>query len=495
MTQHTASPPNIVFILIDDMGWRDLACYGSTFYETPVLDNLAREGALFTDAYAAAPVCSPTRASIMTGKYPASVGVTQYIGGHGVGRLLDVAYFAGLPTHEYSLARALRDGGYQTWHVGKWHLGTRRTWPDQHGFDVNVGGCEWGHSKRYFSPYGCPTLSDGPDGEYLTDRLTDEAIALIEHADNRPFFLNLWHYAVHIPIQSPPALVEKYRRKAAKQSLDQVSAFEVGEPTPVWHNRAAPVIRRTVQSDPAYAAMIENLDTNIGRLLDALDRCGKAENTIVIFTSDNGGLATAEGSPTSNLPLRNGKGWMEEGGVREPLIIRWPGQIQPGMTIDGPVTSPDFYPTLLALAGLPARPEQTVDGVDFSPLLRGEPFRRGPVYWHYPHYSNQGGTPCAGVRDGDWKLIHYFEDDFDELFCLAADPGETRDRSADEPTLTQRLRDTLFEWLGQVDARIPKVNPHPDPYADLAAYFFEGEIATPPKTASSNPSTASPGLR
>jgi arylsulfatase A-like enzyme len=494
MTQHTASPPNIVFILIDDMGWRDLTCYGSTFYETPVLDNLAREGALFTDAYAAAPVCSPTRASIMTGKYPARVGVTQYIGGHGVGRLLDVPYFAGLPTHEYSLARALRDGGYQTWHVGKWHLGTRRTWPDQHGFDVNVGGCEWGHSKRYFSPYGCPTLSDGPDGEYLTDRLTDEAIALVEHADDRPFFLNLWHYAVHIPIQSPPELVEKYRRKAAKQGLHHVSAFEVGEPTPVWHNRAAPVIRRTVQSDPAYAAMIENLDTNVGRLLDALDRCGKADNTIVISTSDNGGLATAEGSPTSNLPLRNGKGWMEEGGVREPLIIRWPGRIQPGVTMSEPVTSPDFYPTLLALAGLPARPEQTVDGVDFSPLLRGESFRRGPVNWHYPHYSNQGGTPSAGVRDGDWKLIHYFEDDFDELFCVAADPGETRDRSADEPTLTQRLRDTLFEWLGQVDARIPSVNPHPDPYADLAAYFLEGEIASPPEIAPSNRSAASPGL-
>ncbi len=472
--------PNIVFLLIDDLGWRDLGCYGSTFYETPILDALARQGALFTNAYAACPVCSPTRASIMSGKYPASVGVTQYIGGHGVGKLLDVPYFAWLPTHEFSLARALREGDYQTWHIGKWHLGTRRTWPDQHGFDVNIGGCEWGHSKRYFSPYHCPTLSDGPDGEYLTDRLTDEAIQLIENAGDRPFFLNFWHYAVHIPIQSPPDLVEKYRKKATEHGLDQINPFDEGERTPVWHNRAARVLRRTVQSDPAYAAMMENLDRNIGRLLDALDSAGKAENTIVVFTSDNGGLSTAEGSPTSNLPLRNGKGWMEEGGIRAPLIIRWPGTIEPGTTIDEPVTSPDFYPTLLAAAGLPARPEQATDGVDFSPLLRGEPFERGPIFWHYPHYSNQGGTPTAGVRDGDWKLIHFFEDDHAELFHITTDLGEEHDLAVERSEVVGELRAKLFEWFKQVDARIPLPNPHPAPYEDVAAYFLEGEISHPP---------------
>jgi arylsulfatase A-like enzyme len=460
--------PNIVFILIDDMGWRDLGCYGSPFYETPGLDRLAAEGARFTDAYAAAPVCSPTRASLLTGKYPTRVGVTQYITGHGVGKLLDVPYYWCLPTHEFSLARALREGGYQTWHVGKWHLGPRRTWPDQHGFDLNIGGCEWGQPLHgYFSPYGCPTLADGPDGEYLTDRLTDEAIRLIENAGERPFFLNFWHYAVHIPIEVPSDLVEKYRQKAAKLGLDQIESFKTGEHFPVWHKRHARVQRRLVQSDPAYAAMVENLDTNVGRLLDALERTGQADNTIVIFTSDNGGLSTAEGSPTCNAPLSEGKGWMQDGGVREPLIARWPGVLAPGTEIAEPVTSPDFYPTLLAAAGLPPRPEQHVDGVDISPLLRGEPFARGPIYWHYPHYSNQGGTPAAGMRDGDWKLIYSFETKTSTLYNIRADIAEQHNLAATHPELAARLERTLLAWLPTVGAFIPAPNPNPAAYPDL----------------------------
>lgn len=460
--------PNILFILIDDLGWRDLGCYGSTFYETPVLDRLAAEGARFTDAYAAAPVCSPTRASLLTGKYPARVGVTQYIGGHGVGRLTDVPYHWLLPTHEYSLARALREGGYQTWHVGKWHLGQRRTWPEQHGFDVNIGGCEWGQpANGYFSPYGCPTLSDGPEGEYLTDRLTDEAIRLIEHAGERPFFLNLWHYAVHIPIEVPSDLVAKYRQKAARLGLDAVAPFEAGEHFPVWHKRDQRVQRRVVQSDPGYAAMIENLDTNVGRLLEALERAGQADNTIVIFSSDNGGLATAEGSPTCNAPLAEGKGWMQDGGVREPLIVRWPGVIAPGTEVTEPVTTPDFYPTLLAGAGLPSRPAQHLDGVDFSPLLRGETFTRGPIFWHYPHYSNQGGSPSAGVRDGDWKLIYDFETKASALYNLRADISEEHDLAATHPEIAARLEATLLAWLQSVGALIPAPNPSPNPYPDL----------------------------
>jgi arylsulfatase A-like enzyme len=467
----TADPrqPNIIFILIDDLGWRDLGCYGSTFYETPALDRLAAEGARFTDAYAAAPVCSPTRASLLTGKYPARVGVTQYIGGHGVGKLLDVPYFWLLPTHEYSLARALREGGYQTWHVGKWHLGQRRTWPEQHGFDVNVGGCEWGQpANGYFSPYGCPTLADGPDREYLTDRLTDEAIRLIEDAGERPFFLNFWHYAVHIPIEVPSDLVEKYRQKATRLGLDAVEPFEEGENFSVWHQRNARVRRRIVQSDPAYAAMVENLDTNVGRLMDALERTGQADNTIVIFTSDNGGLATAEGSPTCNAPLAEGKGWMQDGGVREPLIVRWPGVIAPGTEIAEPVTSPDFYPTLLAAAGLPPRPEQHLDGVDFSPLLRGEPFTRGPIYWHYPHYSNQGGTPSAGIRDGDWKLSYAFETKTSALYNIPADISEQHDLAATHPEIAARLERTLLAWLPTVGALIPAPNLQSAAYADLS---------------------------
>lgn len=472
--------PNIIFILIDDLGWADLGCYGSTFHETPTLDRLAADGARFTDAYAASPVCSPTRASLLCGKYPSTVGVTQYIGGHGVGRLADVPYFGFLPTQERTVARALRDGGYRTWHVGKWHLGPRRCWPDQHGFDVNIGGCDWGMPKSYFSPYACPTLEDGPDGEYLTDRLTDEAITLIESADERPFFLNLWHYAVHIPIDSPMGLVDKYRRKAARLGLDQVESFEAGEPFGVWHQRASRIKRRTVQSDPGYAAMVENLDTNVGRLLAALERAGKADDTIVIFTSDNGGLSTAEGSPTTNAPLSEGKGWVAEGGVREPFIVRWPGVVEPGTEIHEPITSPDLYPTLLRMARLAPMPEQHVDGVDVSPLLRGQPMRRGPVYFHYPHYSNQGGRPASAVRDGRWKLVLDWETGGSRLFDLESDVSEKRDLVAIEPGVADRLEGDLRRWVEESPALIPPPNPIAEPYDDLAGYFLHGQIATPP---------------
>lgn len=471
--------PNIVLILIDDLGWADLGCYGSTFHETPHLDALAANGALFTDAYAASPVCSPTRASLLTGKYPSTVGVTQYIGGHGVGALDDVPYRWYLPTNEYSIARALRAGGYRTWHVGKWHLGPRRTWPDQHGFDVNVGGCEWGHPKSYFSPYQSPTLSDGPDGEYLTDRLTDEAIALVEADDERPFFLNLWHYAVHIPIDSPPQLVAKYRAKASELGLDEVDPFEPGEQFGSWHQRGARIVRRTVQSDPDYAAMVENLDSNIGRLMNALERSGKAENTLVIFTSDNGGLATAEGSPTTNAPLAEGKGWTEEGGIRVPFIAHWPRAIPAGTRIAEPVTSPDVYPTLLSVANLAAMPEQHVDGVDVSPLLRGDEFTRGPIFFHYPHYSNQGGRPSTAVRDGEWKLIHDWETELDRLYHLPSDIGEKHDRAVAEPEITARLRATLLDWVERSAALVPSPNPRAEPFDDLADYFLGGQVATP----------------
>lgn len=472
--------PNIVFMLIDDMGWADLGCYGSTFYETPNLDRLAAAGALFTDAYAASPVCSPTRASILSGKYPSTVGVTQYIGGHGVGLLRDVPYFGFLPTEEYSLARALRAGGYQTWHVGKWHLGPRRCWPDQHGFDVNIAGCDWGHPKSYFSPYQSPTLTDGEDGEYLTDRLTDEAIRLIENAGDQPFFLNLWHYAVHVPIDSPPDLVAKYEQKAAELGLDQLDPFDVGEPFAVWHQRDARITRRTVQSDPSYAAMVENLDSNVGRLMDALERLGKAENTLVVFTSDNGGLSSAEGSPTMNGPLSEGKGWLNEGGIREPLIMHWPKVIPAGMRSSEPVTSPDFYPTLLAAAGLPAIPAQHLDGVDFSAVLRGEDFDRGQLFFHYPHYSNQGGRPSSAIREGAWKLILDWETGGSELYQLTDDIGERHDVAAVHPELAGRLEQALRTWVDGSPALVPEPNRQPEAFDDLAGYFLGGQIATPP---------------
>lgn len=461
------SRPNIVFVLADDLGWRDLGCYGSTFYETPRLDQLAAEGAFFTDAYAAAPVCSPTRASLLTGKYPARVGVTNFLGSHQVGRLADVPAFPYLPQNEVSLARSLRDGGYRTWHVGKWHLGDYRYGPERHGFDVNVAGSEWGAPKQgFFSPYGMPNLDDGPDGEYLTDRLTDEAIGLISAGGDQPFFLHLSHYAVHTPIQAPEPLVAKYVEKAARLGLDDVDPIVEGEPYPTWHKRHRRVQRRTVQSDPVYAAMVENLDWNIGQVIDALDDAGLADNTIVIVYSDNGGLATAEGSPTCNAPLAEGKGWMYDGGVREPLLIRWPGPVAAGVKIDVPVTTPDLYPTLLEAAGLPPRPSQHVDGVSFLPALRGEPFERGPIYWHYPHYGNQGGTPGAAVRDGDWKLIRFFEDERCELYNLADDIEEKRDLSSIEPAVVKRLFDTLITWMDDVHAQVPGPNPL-TPFDDL----------------------------
>jgi arylsulfatase A-like enzyme len=458
--------PNFIFILIDDMGWRDLGCYGSTFYETPNLDRLAAEGVQFTNAYAACPVCSPTRASILAGRYPARVGVTDFIGGRSRGRLISAPYIDHLPLEEFNLARALKAAGYATWHVGKWHLGGEPYWPEKQGFDVNVGGCSWGMPmKGYFSPWGNPRLADGPEGQYLTDRLTDEAIRLIRENDGTPFFLNLWHYAVHIPIQVKPADAAKYEKKARDLGLDKIDPFIVGEAFPCEHKKDKRVIRRTIQSDPAYAAMVENLDWNVGRVLGALDDAGLVDDTVVVFTSDNGGLATAEGSPTSNAPLAEGKGWMYEGGTREPLLIRWPGRIMSGSLCDVPVTSPDFYPTILEMAGLSPRPEQHCDGESFWPVLEGSgALRREGIFCHYPHYGNQGGAPGCSVRCGDYKLIEFFEDNHVELYNLREDCGEQVDLAPAEPAVREQLRGMLHEWLASVEARIPQANPDYAPW-------------------------------
>jgi len=451
---------NVIFILIDDLGWRDLGCYGSTFYETPNLDRLASEGVRFTDAYAACPVCSPSRASVMTGRYPARVGVTNFIGGHTKGRLLEAPYIDHLPAEECSLASALKRADYHAWHVGKWHLGGREFWPDRHGFDVNIGGCEWGMPKHgYFSPYGNPTLPDGPDGEYLTDRLTDEAIRLIRGADGQPFFLYLSYYAVHIPIQVKADVEARFRQKAHDLGLDRERAFAEGEVFPCEHKKDQRVVRRLLQSDAAYAAMVYTLDENIGRLLAALDEAGLSDTTAIFFTSDNGGLATAEGSPTCNAPLSEGKGWMYEGGTREPLIVRCPG-VAGGDVSRAVVSSPDFYPTILDMCGLDPLPEQHVDGVSFLPALSGGgEIDRDAVYWHYPHYGNQGGAPASSLRAGDHKLIEFFEDGRLELYNLADDISEDHDLAGDLPDLTADLHGLLVRWRETVGARLPKPNP------------------------------------
>lgn len=461
--------PNILLILIDDLGWKDIGCCGSQFYETPALDRLARQGMRFTDAYASCPVCSPTRASILTGKYPATVGITDWIDwGFRIhparGRVVDVPYLKELPKSEYTLAKALKDNGYVTWHVGKWHLGGEGHLPQDHGFDVNVGGCHWGSpSHGYFSPWRIPALETEkvPDGTDLTDYLTDRAIALIRGKGDAPFFLNMCHYAVHTPIQAKPNLVEKYAAKAKAMGLDQVKTLEQGEFFPCEHKKEQRVCRRLVQSDPVYAAMIENLDQNIGRLLAAIDQAGEAEDTIVVFTSDNGGLATAEGSPTCNAPLAEGKGWMYEGGTRVPLFIRWPDVVRPGSACLVPVTSPDLYPTILEAAGVDRRPHQLVDGASLMPLLKGQrALSRKAIFWHYPHYGNQGGTPGSSVRIGDHKLIEFFEDGRLELYNLRQDPEEKHNLASERTALAAEMKAVLSDWQKKVEAKIPQPNPN-----------------------------------
>lgn len=464
------SQPNILFILIDDHGCRDLGCFGSTFYETPNLDRLARQGMLFSQAYASCPVCSPTRASVMTGKYPARVGVTNWIGGKSRGKLEDVPYLHYLPLEETTVATALREGGYQTWHVGKWHLGDEDFYPEHQGFDVNVGGNHMGLPRHgYFAPWKLPNLpgDDVPEGTYLTDYLTDQAVELIRNRDaDRPFFMHLSHYAVHTPIQAPEGLVEKYRAKARRMKLDQVDPFVEGEHFPCEHKRDGRVRRRMIQSDPVYAAMMENLDTNIGRVLDELDAQGLAENTLVVFTADNGGLSTAEGAPTCNFPMLEGKGWNYEGGTRVCQMIRFPGVTAPNSTCSEPVTTTDFYPTLLEAAGLPARPEQHCDGVSLMPLLNGSAERldREAIYWHYPHYSNQGGAPAASLVAREWKLIENFEDNSLELYHLPTDPSEQQNLAAEKSDLAAELHRKLKAWQADIEAKFPEPNPDWQPH-------------------------------
>lgn len=457
--------PNVLMILIDDMGWKDLSCCGSSFYESPNIDKLMRRGMMFDNAYASCPVCSPSRASILTGKYPATVGVTDWIDNSGEchpvkGRLIDASYIKHLPLEEYNLARCMHDHGYRTYHVGKWHLGTSEYYPDRQGFDVNIGGCHLGHPHHgYFSPYHIETLEDGPEGEYLTDRLTDEAIRLIAANGDEPFLMDLWHYTVHTPTMAKEEDIMHFRRKAERMGIDKVEALVPGEHFPTMHKKDQRVTRRIIQSDVVYAAMILNLDQNIGRLMAALEEMGKLDDTIIILTSDNGGLSTAESSPTCNFPAREGKGWMYEGGTRVPLSITWPKMVESGIHSQVPTSSPDLYPTILELCGLPAQPQQHIDGISLVPALRCQEMAPRPLCWHYPHYGNQGGTPGSSVRLGRWKLIEFFEDMRCELYDLDEDPSEAFDLSSVQPEKVDELRRLLHDWRDSIEARIPQPNP------------------------------------
>jgi len=448
----SSEKPNIVFILIDDLGWADVGCYGSRYYETPHIDQLAREGMKFTDGYAACAVCSPTRASILTGRYPARLGLTDWIRARFQGGKIppdkkNPTEYVALPgkkllcppnplwmeLDEITLAEVLKKAGYVTAHIGKWHLGADDWYPDKQGFDYNIGGCDFGQPPTYFDPYcnqkqGCiPTLAPRQKGEYLTDRLAEEAVKFIRRHKDQPFFLYLAHYAVHTPIEGRPDLVAKYEQK---------------EPT---H-----------QKNPKYAAMVEAVDQAVGRVMKVLEETGLTDKTIVFFTSDNGGLIPI----TSNKPLRSGKGYPYEGGIREPVIIRWPGKIPAGQECSIPISSIDYFPTICEAVGVELPSDRVIDGVSLLPLLtRGEPLKKRALFWHFPHYRGKDVVPYSIVRAGEWKLIKRYEGPTFELFNLKEDLSETTDLAATYPEKVKELDALLSRWLKEVGAKLPRPNP------------------------------------
>ena len=439
--------PNFVFILVDDMGWTDLGVYGSDLHETPRIDAFAAGSMRFTNAYAASPVCSPTRASILTGKHPARLHMTVWreaAKNPPLNRKLVPPVTAdSLPHEEVTVAEVLRGAGYLTAHVGKWHLGTAEFYPQTQGFDYNVGGTLWGAPQTFFYPYSgsrpfaglryVPHLAGGQPGEYLTDRLTAEALRILRRERGRPFFMHLAFHTVHTPIEGKPEFVEHYRSKLRPDARHR---------------------------NPHLAAMVRSLDENVGRVLDVLDELGVADDTVVVFTSDNGGYVNRYDGlqVTDNSPLRSGKGSLYEGGVRVPTIIRWPGVTPPGSVNHTPVSSVDYYRTILSIAGLPGdrTHNRYVDGIDLAPLLRDPAFEpdREALFFHYPHYYATT-SPVSAVRVGDWKLIRYYEDSGMELYDLANDPGESRNLAPDRPDLAAALLARLKAWWARVNAQHP----------------------------------------
>jgi len=454
-TAGPAAPPNVVLILADDLGWSDLGCYGADLHETPHLDRLARDGVRFSQAYAASPVCSPTRAALLTGKHPARLGITIWSEGSRQGptnrKLLQADSRHDLPHSETTLAKHLQDAGYLTALVGKWHLGDAAHFPETHGFDVNIGGTHWGAPQTFFWPYRgagrfseyryVPHLEFGQPDEYLTDRLTEEALRVIDRAGDQPFFLYLAHHAPHTPIEAKPADVAHFQ--------DQLR----------------PGLKH---QNPTYAAMVRSLDESVGRVLERLRERGLDQNTLVVFTSDNGGYignSTHDGRSlpvTDNSPLRSGKGTCYEGGLRVPLLVKWPGVTPAGGICDEPVVLTDLFHTLAAATGLGQPPGSVPDGVDLSAILRdpAAELPRESLFFHYPHYYHAPpSTPVSAIRNGDWKLLEFFEDRRVELYNLRHDPGESRDLAAELPERASELRQALRDWRMAVDARLPTPNP------------------------------------
>ncbi|WP_442505149.1 sulfatase [Novipirellula sp. SH528] len=452
-----ASPRNFVFILVDDLGCRDLGYEGSTFHETPHIDALAASGMRFDHGYAACQVCSPSRASIMLGKATPRHGITDWIGAasgmkwNRDDQVLPAEYVHTLPKDDTTLAEAFREGGYTTFFAGKWHLGTEGSWPEDHGFMINKGGWDVGSPKGgYFAPWSNPRLESGPDGESLTLRLANETASFIESSKDKPFLAYLSFYTVHGPIQTTEELCNKYRDKAASLGLTKNDKrFELRRRLPV----------RQVQDNPIYAGMVETLDNAFGIVMGKLKETGLDKNTVVIFTSDNGGVSSGDSFSTSLLPFRGGKGMQWEGGIREPYIIHVPGMTESGSSSEVPAIGMDFYPTMLELAGLPLRPQQHVDGVSLVPVLKGDKIAERDLFWHYPHYGNQGGEPSSIIRSHDWKMIHYYEDGRNELYNLTTDLSEETDVATQHPERVAEMKKRLDAWLMETGAKIPQPDP------------------------------------
>lgn len=453
-----AEKPNIVCFVVDDLGYMDVGPNNpNSFYDTPHLNALADTGLRFTAGYSTCPVCSPTRASLLTGKYPQRTGITDYIGAaqpdawNRPTKLLPARYRDRLRHEELTFAEVLKQAGYATLFAGKWHLGPEEFWPESQGFDLNLGGTGSGGpygGNKYFSPYGNPRLPDGPPGEHLPDRLAQEVVRFIEQHRRDPFLAYFCFYSVHTPLMSREDLRQKYEARA--KSISRAG--------PAWGKERERQVR-LIQDHAVYAGMVEAMDLAVGKVLQTLTQLGLNDNTIVVFTSDNGGLSTSEGHPTSNVPLRAGKGWMYEGGIRVPWIVRAPGMTKRGGLCQTPITSADLFPTLLELAGISQPASLSIDGKSLVPLLRGRDLDPRPLYWHYPHYGNQGGAPGGAIRDGDWKLIEWYEDGAVELFNLQEDIGETRNLAQQRPDKIQELKTKLEAWRTDVGAVMPTANP------------------------------------
>jgi len=458
---HAAERPNFLFFLVDDMGWADVGCNGSTFHETPHIDQLAQSGMRFTNGYAACPVCSPTRASIVTGRHPVRVNITDWIPGMSAERAYNPRFQQiedrdNLALEEVTIAEVLKDNGYDTFFAGKWHLGSEGHLPTDQGFDVNIGGHHRGSPPGgYYAPFKNPYLPDAEPGEYLTERLTKESLQFLDQRGDDPFLLYLAYYNIHTPIQA-------YRKRVAHYE-DKRDELPEDDQEPVRERRG---LSRMRQDNPALASMVAAVDDSVGAILGRLQERGLDDNTVVMFFSDNGGLCTVrtEG-PGCNLPLRSGKGWLYEGGIREPMIIRAPGVATAGSTCDVPVCSTDFFPTMLELASLPLMPERHADGQSLVPLLKQQSTDHGPLVWHYPHYHGSTWTPGAAIRDGDWKLIELYEFGETELYNLKRDVGESNNLAAAEPARVQALQQQLRDWQQSMNAKMPVADPDYNPDA------------------------------